>query len=359
MHASKSILFVDGLDELSTDHMKKTCAEIRELANQHPDLRIIAACRSNAYKGELSTFRELTILPFNSEQIRKFVRAWFGIEEVSIAMNLLAFIDQTPRVRELSSQPLMLCLICNAFKRYSSLTSRVTTLYEECLDSLFWEWDADRGITRKSNFEGIDRSKKKWFHSYLAYHMHLSRQRYIDNKSIAQLIKSYLPKLGIDRDEYAAILHSITADHGIFEKIYENLYGFRHLGIQEYLAAFWIAQDSRWKKLLTLSTLTDPWWEQVVGMSVGLLSDATECVQEILDINTITELDKYQVICSALRYDPILNENVKERILSSVLRVYHNGNKIERERAYSMLVGINDHRSSEVITRSLASIQPL
>jgi predicted NACHT family NTPase len=352
------LLVLDGLDELTQLRMKAVCNELRDVHSTYPSIRIVAACRSAAYNGELSSFSEYTILPFDEDQIRDFIKKWFHGRSEDYARDLQSRVLENPRITEISSQPLMLSLVCNAFERFLDVSVRTSALYDQCVEALFWTWDADRGIVREPLFQNVDIEKTKWLHAYLAFQIHSRRKRYVEARELREIVSQYAPRLGLSSGQTEKVISGIASNVGLLERFFENVFGFRHLGLQEYLAARWLSQDMRWVDAFTPDAIRDSWWREVIGLCIGTLSDATIAVEFILDIKGPSEIDKLEVICASLRFDPILDEPLRRSILNRTLNIFHNGRKPDSDQALRMLIGIDDTWSTPILSYSLSASLP-
>lgn len=354
----KLAVYVDGLDELPTSRFKAVCRELGDLHKELPRAQIMAACRPAAYAGELSFLKEITILPFNAEQAEQFIRRWFSSALGPTADALLAKINRHTRLSEMSTQPLLLALMCSAFRRYLNVSRRQTTLFQQCLNSLLWEWDADRGVTRDSSFADLDLEKKVWLHSRVAVTLHEKNLRFADKTLVLSVLQDALPRFGISQDRAVAVLRELSAHHGILVQLTEETFGFAHLALQEFLAAKWYAADRRWEGLLNRATMSAPWWEPVIALSIAALPDATDALTALLACDDVPHVRRMQLAAECLRLDPILSPSVRENTLRTILHWFHNGTAEQSNAALYMLIGIEDDWSAQSIRRSLSGNLP-
>jgi len=347
-------LYIDGLDELSPARYKETCYELGELRRTMPSIQITAACRSAAYRNELSFLKEVSLIPFDRERVEVFIKCWFSsINSGPSASDLIEQISKNTRLSELACQPLLLSLMCNAFRRYLNISRRQSTLFDQCISSLLWQWDADRTVKRTSNFAALDLEKKIWLHSNLASHLHNARKRFCDKEFMEKRLQKDLPLFGIKSNEAGKVLNELCVHHGILVKWTEDTYGFAHLALQEFLTAKWYANEARWQGLINREILLDPWWENVISLCSASLSDASQVVQAILNLAGISEIRKLQLLAACLRHDPIILPNLREQILKSIFDLYHNGDAKEHDAALYMLLGIEDDWTKPSIEKSL------
>ena len=348
-------LYVDGLDELSTSRYKEICFELGEIRKTMPSIQIAAACRSAAYHNELSFLKEVSLIPFDEERIEIFIKSWFSsVNSGPSASDLIRQIKKSSRLSELACQPLLLSLMCNAFRRYLNVSRRQSALFDQCIISLLWQWDADRTVKRLSDFATLDLEKKMWLHSNLASHLHNARKRFCNKEFVEKRLQQDLPLFGIQGSKASEVLNALCVHHGILVKWTEDTYGFAHLALQEFLTAKWYANEARWQALINPEILSDSWWENVISLCFASLSDASQGAQAILDLEGLSEIRKLQLLAACLRQDPIILPNLRDRVLKSIFDLYHNGKSEEHDAALYMLLGIEDDWTKPFIEKSLS-----
>lgn len=347
-------IYVDGLDELSVERYAMTCKEINDLNSSSPEIQFTIACRSGAYRGDFAQMLEVSIAPFDREQTEQFVRKWFDTGDSKRADELIGQLRSGERLQELATKPLLLALMCSAFKRYLNLSRRPTALFQQCIDSLLWEWDAQRVVRREGSFANLDLEKKSWLHSLLAKELHVNGLKYCEREIPNSILQENLTKFGVTGENSLQVLAELVSHHSIFVKWTEETYGFSHLAIQEYLASRWFKNDRRWTKLLTVERLNDPWWEYVIAFCFASLDDATEAVSAVFEFEGVSEIRRTHVAAHCLRYDPVVDDAIRKTVIQKILNWYHNGDAQHHDTALFMLVGIDDEWTSPMIRRSLA-----
>lgn len=348
-------VYVDGLDELPVEKYRETAAAINTLNAEAPDFQFTVACRSGAYKGDFEHMREVSIAPFSSTQADLFVRRWYAeVTDEPNADELLGQIHASDRLVELATKPLLLALMCSAFRRYLNISRRPTALFNQCIEALIWEWDAKKLVKRQGSFASLDLEKQVWLHSLLAAKLHDGRFRYCNKAIPIALLVSDLPRFGIEPHNADAVLSELVSHHSIFVKWTEDTYGFSHLAIQEYLTARWYRSDRRWEALLDPKRIEDTWWQYVIAFCLASMDDATEALNRLYNIDSVDEVRRTQIAAHCLRYDPIVDAALRNEIIHKILLWYHNRDHSYRQLAVEMLVGMEDEWTSPVIRRSLA-----
>ena len=357
--ARTTILYIDGLDELTIEKQNKSYVQIDQLVKTYPDLRVCIAIRSAAYKGQFSYMRELTLAPFDSGQINEFILKWHSFDGLADKGNrLILMIESNQRLAELATKPLFLNLICNAHRRYLDLSQRPSALFSQCIDTLMWDWDARRDVQRSNLFSCLDIEKKRMIHARIASEMHSERTRFWKYQQITSFLRKELPRFSIPEQECQNVLEQICSNHCVYVKHTEDCFGFTHNALQEYLTAEWLKYERRWASLVSSSLVLDSWWEHVIYLTISSMGDATEALAMLYENENIDLNRRLWLSANCLKFDPVLDPAIREMITRRVLSLYHNGNPEERNLSLSILAGWRDEWTSEIVKRSLGSQLP-
>jgi HEAT repeat protein len=266
LHRSLSIgsviLFLDGLDEVPSEHqvsLERELSRIAAMKNQ-----VFISCRRVAFpRGLFGTdFKIFECVGFNRAQQRRFIQSWFN-EKPSFASQ----IDKDARLNgELAAflqNPLLLSLMCVVLENSESQTlpSRRIDLYSEAIEVLLSKRRGLKAVPK------IDRSTIIRCLRRLAYGLFLSRQEVFDNRQIEKVINAESTLAGHAPDDITITL----LDHaGLLTSFGSRSYRFLHLTFQEYLAAEFIVGQQDPCSLL-IQHFADPRWEEVIRLSAAML----------------------------------------------------------------------------------------
>ncbi len=246
------------------------------------------SCRYAGYGGPVTLedgFLHLDVRPLQDDQISKLVRLWFRevqrvlpdypeSEARAAAAGLVetlgsaAFASQ--RLKVLVSTPLLLTLLCVVVQRGGEMPKQRVEFYDQCLRVLLGKWGkARKGIEPLLSVETALAVLRP-----LAWQMHSRRRR--DDVSAVELalhVERRLQELGHPRVDGFAVVDWLYRGAGVLEEYATQLYGFVHLGFQEYLAALHVA--SRGEELLgkVAAEFGEKWWREVTLLLVGLPPD--------------------------------------------------------------------------------------
>jgi len=216
---------------------------------------------------------------------------------------------------------------------------------------MLWKWDADRTIIRTKLIQSFDLEKQIWLLTRIAVQFHEARQRFADRSFVTNCVSEHLPRFGVSATNASSILDELSSHTGLITKFTEDTFGFSHLALQEFLTAKWFSNEQRWRELITLHRMTDPWWQNVIPLCSALLSDASNLFRAALAIAGAAPA--LETLANCLKQDPIVDIELRDQVLRTILQWYHNGTAAQHDAALSMLVGIEDDWSTPVVVRSL------
>lgn len=293
LKAGSALLLLDALDETfignSDDeaeaYYKRVTTAIENLGTRYHQAPIVITARKAGYQQRpafsLAGFTQLEVLGFRSEDITEFVNKWFKFDPnqpgQSKAIDLNKQLEGNPRIHTLAANPLLLSLIVLVYDAQRSLPDRHAELYKQCIDTLLYNWDNNRGIDRRHDFT-IEH--KQALLTEIAWHFHNKGRRYFPEDELLQIIEAFLPSIDVSADEKRNILAEIVTQNGLIKEQAWHLYGFLHLTLQEYFVAFYIEEHNKLDALLNY--LGEPWWEEVVLLYAAQASDVNPLLQRLV-----------------------------------------------------------------------------
>ena len=284
--AGRSALLLDGLDEVlggdtieaATVAYNRVTEEVARLATRFPGAPIAVTCRRAGWRGNLTAFQTLEVLDFSWDQIQVFVNNWFAGDPAK-GDGLRRALTGDLRMQTMAANPLILSLIAIVYDQELELPERRAQLYHRCVEVLLKEWDAHRNIRRFARFTP---DRKRDLLDEIAWHFHQRGWRYFPESELLALVAEFLPTIALSADDAAEILDEIAAHYGLLKVQAQGWYGFLHLTLQEYFAA--VAANERGTEALDLVIRNrhDPWWQEVVLLLSGRMTDATPLLLGIL-----------------------------------------------------------------------------
>lgn len=158
---SRAAVIFDGLDELTNTALRQDMVSaVEAFALAYPGTPIMVTSRKVGY--DLSPldselFETLTLGSFSYEQRRTYVQNWFSLmrsgsqqEKHRLSSD---FLGELSHAHDLSSNPLMLGLMCALYRGAGYIPRNRPELYRRCSEFLFERWDSSRGILLEKPFE--------------------------------------------------------------------------------------------------------------------------------------------------------------------------------------------------------------
>ncbi|WP_420080894.1 NACHT domain-containing protein [Streptomyces sp. JL4002] len=155
----RSVVIFDGLDELTDTSLRlRVVDSVEAFAYAYPTTPILVTSRRVGYEmapldGHL--FFSSHLSPFDRSQQRQYVTKWFthvrgGVAEGGMAERFLA---ESRHADDLTSNPLMLGLMCALYRGEGYIPRNRPDLFRRCSEFLFERWDASRSISVVQPFE--------------------------------------------------------------------------------------------------------------------------------------------------------------------------------------------------------------
>jgi hypothetical protein len=233
----KSLLILDGLDEVHPDHRKHIEREIH-LINQHlTNSKIVLSCRSGDYNRQIDGFLPHEILPLSTDEIAQISNIWFEDPKPFLqCLSGMPYIDVIDR-------PLLLSFLIFLYQNEGTLPGRPSLIYRKVVYRLLKEWDEERGIERGSNYANFDPDSKIDFLSEFSYRLTYEKKgKSFSENDFLKIVEEYGYSYGLKKTQHIKILREIETHTGIIVAAGFDRFEFAHLSIQEYLCANFISR---------------------------------------------------------------------------------------------------------------------
>ncbi|MGF1590212.1 MAG: NACHT domain-containing protein [Pleurocapsa sp.] len=239
LNQGKFFIIIDGLDEVKMSVRQDIGKHLRRFTEWFPGNRYLISCRHGVQYCNFEQFTEVEIADFKEAQIADFATKWFSTKERRKSIDFLEKLDQNSLIQEFSSNPLLLTLLCILFAESADFPSRRSEIYEEALDIMLRQWDAERSIERDTD-NSLSLQQEKELLCAMALRTFEHKQHFfkeaelkfcIANYAIA-LDDAYIPKINAQK-----VLKSLEAKYGLIVEQAKKVYSFSHLAFQEYLTA--------------------------------------------------------------------------------------------------------------------------
>ncbi len=155
----RGVVIFDGLDELTDTSLRTAIVDaVEAFTHSYPSASILVTSRRVGYEMaplDENLFTTASLSPFNSVQQNEYVKKWFAHVKASADDGHTArrFLAEAAHAKDLTSNPLMLGLMCALYRGEGYIPRNRPDLYRRCSEFLFERWDASRGITVAQPFE--------------------------------------------------------------------------------------------------------------------------------------------------------------------------------------------------------------
>jgi predicted NACHT family NTPase len=285
LQAGRSIVLLDGLDEVKAQDHDRVLTTIRQTAEKFDASQFVITCRIAAKEYIFEQFTEVEVADFDDEQIADFTHKWFQSKDPIKAEEFPKELKANPGLKELATNPLLLTLLCFVFEKRAGFPGSRAELYEEGLDVLLKTWDANRNIKREEVYKQLSLQRKEDLLSQVAYNAFECSDYFFKQGFVEEQIRDYirnLPNASNDSEtlqlDSKAVLNSIAAQHGLLVERARGIYSFSHLTFQEYFTARWFKEKADADFSALISHVTDKQWREVFLLTVGMLKSVDKLV---------------------------------------------------------------------------------
>ncbi|MEH1834017.1 MAG: NACHT domain-containing NTPase [Nostoc sp.] len=280
----KTLVLLDGLDEVREEDTKRVLRQILDFSEQFHTNQFLITCRIAAKEYTFERFTEVEMADFDQKQIAIFAENWFRLSDPVKGEHFIQKLKDNRPIQELATNPLLLTLLCLVFGESADFPANRSELYKEGLDVLLKKWDAKRNIERDQVYKNLSLHRKEDLLSQIALTTFEQKDYFFKQKTVEAYIADFIrnlrdastePKeLELDSE---AVLRSIEAQHGLLVERAKGIYSFSHLTFQEYFAAREIVANSAWNNLM--ENATDKRWQEVFLLTAGMMRKADDLVQ--------------------------------------------------------------------------------
>jgi hypothetical protein len=264
-------IYLDGMDEISRIERQK---EIMQLAHtamaSDPRITFVVTARDYVHGPWLNFMPRIKLSEFREGQIRTLVEGLLGEDQgqVNVFLNEL---EKVSSLKALMPVPLLATLIVSVYRKRRALPENRVKLYEIFLDLMCGGWDLAKNVHRPTDFGVVGKLSVL---NRLAWLAHLNRKRDFGLQEIKMAIRDTNSAFN---SRYQQMLSEFIQGGILINS--GNMYTFKHLSFQEYLAAKDIQGDPsgrKSKQVLQWFLQGDEWWFQPLSFYCGMLGTPHE-----------------------------------------------------------------------------------
>ncbi|GAA2273552.1 hypothetical protein GCM10010149_14650 [Nonomuraea roseoviolacea subsp. roseoviolacea] len=278
-------LFFDGLDEVARDHLPAVLGELRELAGRYERCPMVVTCRESVYKGALAAEfgAPVMVADLDDASLRVLVRHLVA-DDVR-AHHLIAALSDTRPVLELARSPMLLTMTSYLFlegvfgEQAEGLPRSRTGFYELAIRYLLGR-DTARGLETMTRFDPD--VKLVVLRRLALLLMNQDDGRTVAHRDLVALIRTEAADL-LQEAQADRLIDEIVDRGRLLVRLWQGggrSYVFRHLTLQEYLAAVELA--GRGEELLDHYRRSPALWQEVVRLWCSIVPhDCTWLLREL------------------------------------------------------------------------------
>ncbi len=303
------VVLLDGLDEVGVEPVngqtlrKAVVTRVRQFADRwctadRPN-RLIVTSRIEGYWNEpLGNCDHVELSPLSPpDEVEQFLLRWYGAYEhdrdttlspeavqaraADRVAKLLPQLMDTPSVKRLATNPLLLTILVLIYENVGRLPNRRAKLYETCTKTLIESWRQEQTEQHSKLFDDLGAEGEQIITRLVAALAYWLHERYPGGAApLAECRRQLLTILTGDEsydprqsEEIAkALLDYASSEAGLLCERGLGQYGFFHLTFEEYLAAYHLARrDSRERNGMLKAHWEDDRWREVLLLAAGVL----------------------------------------------------------------------------------------
>jgi len=249
----RAVVLFDGLDELlDTTRRQRIASDIESFCRAFPSVPVLVTSREIGYLQaplDETMFDVLRLAPFDQHQVGEYVKKWFSVGGEFTAEHqrerVSSFLQESERVSDLRSVPLLLALMCNIYRGEGYIPKNRPDVYAKCAEMLFEKWDKSRGIPVALPFDAHLRPAVMHLAHWL-YTSESSEQAVTEHQLVTKATDYLWPRKFDDKDkaesaakdfvDYCRGRAWVFTDTGL-TKEGEPLFQFAHRTFLEYFTA--------------------------------------------------------------------------------------------------------------------------
>ncbi|QYC42126.1 NACHT domain protein [Nonomuraea coxensis DSM 45129] len=278
-------LFFDGLDEVARDHQSTVLGELRELASRYERCPMVVTCRESVYKGALAAEfgAPVVVADLDDASLRVLLRHL--VKDDVRAHCLIAALSDTRPVLELARSPMLLTMTSYLFlegvfgEQAERLPRSRAGFYELAIRYLLGR-DTARGLDAMTRFEPD--VKLVVLRRLALSLMNQDDGRTVGHRDLVALIRTEAADLLQDA-QAERLIDELVDRSRLLVRLWQGggrSYVFRHLTLQEYLAAVELA--GRGEELLGHYRRAPALWQEVVRLWCSIVPrDCTWLLREL------------------------------------------------------------------------------
>jgi hypothetical protein len=281
LSSSRSILLIDGVDELPANERMKVRSWLNSLLKEFSGIGAVVTARPAAADETwlaAEDFSAVALDRMGPSQVRALVSHWYSAirsagnvpcpeEDLPAYENaLLSRLDSTPHLQALASNPLLCAMLCALnLDRHKVVPPDRLALYSAALHMLLERRDAERGVVADAVPLGL--TEKTQLLQYLAWRLSINGAVETSKTNATKRFSERLRLMDSAPVQAADALDSLIYRSGVIREPVVGRIDFVHRTFQEYLTAKEAAENGDVGLLIREAHLDT--WQETVIMATG------------------------------------------------------------------------------------------
>ena len=149
LNLGTSVLLLDSIDEGIAIY-PEIVDSLTFFVKAFPRCQVITSSRTLVLRGLVIPFNQVSLLPFNSEQLSSFFRKWFQYDTEPV-LAIENHLEGQRKLAKVVTNPLSATILCVLYENGVSLPKTEASLYKTRLDLFAGKFDREKGLSRLKN----------------------------------------------------------------------------------------------------------------------------------------------------------------------------------------------------------------
>lgn len=279
-----TLCVLDGLDEIRPNLKEKIYADINHFhakyfLNESRFSKLIVSCRKEAYRNiPLNISEILEVRPLTDEQIQRFAEKWpVEYPKQKSKDTFWRDLGAAEKILQLARSPL---LLVGGLMQYTESNQGIPEERFEYLQRvakwLVVDWATAQGFPPDPNRPVYDRILTK-----LAFYMHSNQYSELEINECKKILSEWLPTFGLEKNEAANILESISTKTGILVREGGHNIVFAQFGMQEYFTSLELIDSVGYEKIPELKPTN--WWREPILLAAAQQREPSPLLKILID----------------------------------------------------------------------------
>jgi hypothetical protein len=250
LNSGTSVLLLDSVDEGIAVY-PEIIESLSTFVKSYPKCQVITSSRTLVLRNNVIPFNQVTLLPFNNEQLLLFFQKWFYPDKQAP----LVIEDHLKCHNKLSKEvtnPLSATILCVLYENGVPLPRSEASLYNTRLELLAGKFDREKKVFRLINAPNaiVD------FAKLVGYEMHKLKLRSAAPNEIRKFLLNSSNEVLTQRIDIDSLIQDFLTSEIMIHTSESNL-SFGHLRFQEFLAS---EELKNRRSFPADKLLRDSWW---------------------------------------------------------------------------------------------------